>query len=166
MSPRLKDLYDINYSPSLKQIKEELQCWNLLPISFLGQINVIKMNILPGFSYLFQSLPCYLDKTFFKSLNKWVSSFIWKNTSSRIAFKTLTKSEEKGGLGLPDLQLYYWAAQTKGLISWVQKRRTTHWTDTEKLCLPTSLPSLPFIYNINALHSIPRTYIIYNTLWA
>jgi len=59
---KLKDLYSINYIPLLKKIKEELEHWKMLPISFLGRINVIKMNVLPRFSYLFQSLPCYLDK--------------------------------------------------------------------------------------------------------
>lgn len=59
-----------------------------------------------------------------------------------------------------------WATQTKGLISWVQRRRTAHWTDIEELCFPTSLTSLPFINNINTLHSVSRTYVIRNTLQA
>ena len=100
---KLKDLYLINYVPLLKKVKEELGHWKMLPISFLGQINVIKMNILPRFSYLFQSLPSYLDKTFFKSVNKMITSFIWNNSLPRIAFKTLTKSREKGGAGFTGL---------------------------------------------------------------
>lgn len=163
----LKDLYLINYIPLLKKVKEELEHWKMLPISFLGRINVIKMNILPRFSYLFQSLPCYLDKTFFKSINKMLTSFIWKNSAPRIAFKTLTKSREKGGLALPDLQMYYWAAQTKGLISWVQRRNNAHWIDIEEeLCTPISTTLLPFINNINALHQLTKTYVVYNTLRA
>lgn len=91
VAPKLKDLYLINYIPLLKKIKEELEHWKMLPISFLGRINVIKMNVLPRFSYLFQSLPCYLVKTFFKSINKMLTSFIWKNSLPRIAFKTFNK---------------------------------------------------------------------------
>ncbi len=105
VSPRLKDLFNINYSLWLQKMKEELKHWNLLPISLLRQINVIKMNILPRFNYLFQSLPCYLHKTFFKSINKLLSSFIWKNSSPRKTFQTLIKSKEKGEPWLPDLQL-------------------------------------------------------------
>ncbi len=166
VSPRLEDLFIINYSLWLQKMKEELEHWNLLPISLLRQINVIKMNILPRFNYLFQSLPCYLHKTFFKSINKLLSSFIWKNSSPRKTFKTLTKSKGNGGLGLPDLQLYYWAAQTKCLSRWIQKK-TTHLTDIEEeLCLPSSLITLPFINNINALNSVSSTYVVYNTLRA
>lgn len=78
--------------------------------------------------------------------------------------KTLTKSREKGGLGLPDFQ---WAAQTKGMISWIQNRKTAHWTDIEEeLCYPTSITTLPFINNVKAIKPISRTYVIRNTLQA
>lgn len=63
VSPKLKELHNINYVPLIQKIKEELAHWKTLPISFLGRINVIKMNA--RFSYSFQSLPCYLDKAFF-----------------------------------------------------------------------------------------------------
>lgn len=163
----LKDLFQVNYTPLLSKIKEELEYWNLLPISFIGRINVIKMNVLPRFNYLFQSLPCYLNKPFFQSINKIISSFIWKNSTPRISLKTLTKSKEKGGLGLPDFQLYYWAAQTKDIISWIQNRTTAHWTDIEgELCFPSSIITLPFINNIKAIKSVSRTYVIRNTLQA
>ncbi len=69
VSPRLEDLFNINYSPLLQKMKEELEHWNLLPNSLLGRINVIKMNILPHFNHLFQSLPGqgYLEYLFLKS---------------------------------------------------------------------------------------------------
>lgn len=43
VSSKLKDLHHINYDPLLKKIKIELEHWKMLPISFLGRINVIKM---------------------------------------------------------------------------------------------------------------------------
>lgn len=125
------------------------------------------MNVLPRFNYLFQSLPCYLSKPFFQSINKRISSFIWKTSTPRISSKTLTKSKEKGGLGLPDFQMYYWAAQTKNVISWVQNRTTAHWTDIEgELCFPSSITTLPFIDNIKAIKPTSKTYVMGNTLQA
>lgn len=53
--PKLKYLfqvYYVNYVPPLKKIKEELEHWNLLPISFLWRIIVIKINVMPRISYL------------------------------------------------------------------------------------------------------------------
>lgn len=168
VSSDLKDLFNLNYPPLLKKIKEDLDYWKLLPISLLGRINTIKMNILPRLSFLFQSLPCYLHKAFFDSLNKLISSFVWKNSTPRISFKTLIRAKENGGLGLPDLQLYYWAAQTKGMISWIHLDcRTAHWTGIEEeLCSPTPLTFLPYINNISTLHSVTRSYVVYNILRA
>lgn len=110
MSPKLKGVFHINYLPLLTKIKE-LEHWTRLPISSLGWINVIKIIILPCLSYLCQSLSCYLDYDFTKSVNTFLSSFIRENSSPRIAFKTLIKPKETRGLGLPDLQLHYWVAQ-------------------------------------------------------
>lgn len=118
-------IFHINYDPLLKMVMEELEHWNLLSVSFLRWI---KMNILPRFSYLFQSLRWYLDHTWFKSINNLTSSFIWKSSSPRTTQKPLTVSKDNSGLGLPDLQVYCWVAQTNSLMSWAQNHRTAHWT--------------------------------------
>lgn len=60
ITPILKDLFKENYAPLFEVIKKELNIWRTLPISFLGRINVIRMNILPRFLYLFQSLTLLL----------------------------------------------------------------------------------------------------------
>lgn len=51
VSPKLKDLFCMNYPSLLKKIKEDLELWNLLPISLLERNNVIKMNILPRLNF-------------------------------------------------------------------------------------------------------------------
>lgn len=50
-------LLSANFSPLLAKIKSDLQRWNNLPLSLIGKINVIKMNVLPKFLFLFQSIP-------------------------------------------------------------------------------------------------------------
>lgn len=50
---KFKDLYSANFSPLLRQIKEDLGRWRVLGLSLVAQINCIKMNILPRFSYIF-----------------------------------------------------------------------------------------------------------------
>lgn len=93
------------------------------------------MYILPRFNFLFQSLPCYLNKDFLKSINKLKSSFIWKNAPPRISFKTFF---ENGGQNLPDLQLCHWAALTKGMIIWLHEHSAAPWADIERdICFPS-----------------------------
>ena len=62
---QLYQIYSLNYEPLLKKAEADLERWKSLPISLIGRINCIKMNILPKFLYLFQSLPTPIPKTFF-----------------------------------------------------------------------------------------------------
>lgn len=93
----------------------------MLPISLLGRINTIKLNVLPRLNYLFQNLPCYLTPVVFQSLNSSISRYIWNNKHQRVGFSKLTKPKELGGLSLPNLQFYYWSAQLVKLV-YEQKR--------------------------------------------
>lgn len=45
-----KDIFKANYHPFLSNLKQDLECWDPLPLSLGGRINMIKMNILPKFS--------------------------------------------------------------------------------------------------------------------
>lgn len=51
------DLYKENFSKLLDQITQDLQRWSHIAISLAGKNNIIKMNILPFFLFLFQCIP-------------------------------------------------------------------------------------------------------------
>lgn len=57
ITPTIEDLVSCNYDPMISTVTESMNSWSSMPISLLGHINVIKMNILPKFLYLFQSIP-------------------------------------------------------------------------------------------------------------
>lgn len=42
-----KDLYDNNFKPLKKEIKEDCRKWRAFPCSWIGRINMVKMAILP-----------------------------------------------------------------------------------------------------------------------
>uniref|UniRef100_A0A9J8DJL7 Uncharacterized protein n=1 Tax=Cyprinus carpio carpio TaxID=630221 RepID=A0A9J8DJL7_CYPCA len=101
----------------LNSIQYLLYCyicrWNNLPLSLIGKINVIKMNVLPKFLFLFQSIPLFLPKYFFDSLDKMISSFIWCTKPVRIKLVTLQHPILSGGLAT----LHTWVSpQSK--VSW------------------------------------------------
>lgn len=62
-------MFKANFSPLLTQLKQDLEHWNLLPLSLGGRINIIKMKVLPKFLYVFQCVCLYLSK----SLCPWTS---------------------------------------------------------------------------------------------
>lgn len=55
-------------------------------------------------------------------------------------------SKEKGGLGLPNLKMYYWVAQFRAIVVWMTKDEETGWLSIEQNSLTgISLSTLPFL---------------------
>ena len=42
-----KDLYIENYKTLMKEIKDDTDRWRNIPCSWIGTINIVKMNLLP-----------------------------------------------------------------------------------------------------------------------
>lgn len=79
----MQNLHQENFSPLTEKIKLDLERWKSLGLSLAGKVNCIKMNVLPKFLYLFQCIPLYLTKSFFKSIDRAFISFIWNNKTPR-----------------------------------------------------------------------------------
>lgn len=120
----ISGLASANFTPLISKITSDMQRWGNLPLSLIGRINVIKMNILPKFLFLFQSIPLFLPKNFFDSLDKIISSFIWAGKSPRVRKSLLQRCRLSGGLALPSFQSYYWAAHIHKLCYWLQSPGT------------------------------------------
>uniref|UniRef100_A0A8C9YTJ5 Reverse transcriptase domain-containing protein n=1 Tax=Sander lucioperca TaxID=283035 RepID=A0A8C9YTJ5_SANLU len=102
---QLHQIYFLNYEPLLKKTEADLERWKSLPISLIGRINCMKMNVLPKFLYLFQAL---------------ISRFLRNGKVPRVKLKTLCRPTEQGGLNLPDFKLYYLAAQSRAVWTWIK----------------------------------------------
>ena len=46
LTKEVKDLYDKNFKSLKKEIKEDLRRWKDLPCSWIGKINIVKIDIL------------------------------------------------------------------------------------------------------------------------
>lgn len=60
----LSGLASANFTPLISKISSDIERWRNLPLSLIGKINVVKMNILPKFLFLFQSIPLSAKKFF------------------------------------------------------------------------------------------------------
>ncbi len=143
--PSLHNLYNANYKKIIRHISSDLERWSLLPLSLLGRVESIRMNVLPRLLYLFQMLPVEIPKPTFDHLNKLLSKFLWQNKRPRIRLKTLQSLTSDRGLKLPNLKNYFWAAQMKPMIAWIQNDTFTRWLNIEKSMCAEPLEILPFL---------------------
>lgn len=106
-----------------------------------GRIQIVKMNILPRYLYLFRFLPIFLPRSFFNAINSSISSFIWAGQHARANKSLLQRNRSLGGLGLPNLLGDYWAANTQMILLWfIAPQRS--WCQLEAGSCSSSLQSL------------------------
>lgn len=113
VTKEFSSLFKANYPHLVVKLQTNIQFWRSLPISLIGRINKIKMIFLPQQLYLFQCLPAFLPKSFFKHLDSVNLPFIWNYKNHRIKKAQLHESKWAGGLAFPDFSLYYWASNIK-----------------------------------------------------
>ena len=68
----------------MKEIKEDPNRWRDIPCSWIGRINIVKMNVLPKAIYRFKAILIKLLTVFFRELEQIISQFVWKYKKSQI----------------------------------------------------------------------------------
>lgn len=126
-------IFDLNGPPLLRMIREDIKRWMTLPLSLWGRAEVIKTNILLRLIYIYASLPVQFPQGWFKEIEALFTSFLWKDKKPKINRKTLSKLRSQGGLGVPDVFLYYLSYNVRFPLAWgyndIPTRGTWDWLE-------------------------------------
>ena len=72
----MKDLFKENYKPLFKEIREGTNKWKIIPYSWIGRINIVKIAIPSKVIYRFNAILIKLPLIFFTKLEKMTLNFI------------------------------------------------------------------------------------------
>lgn len=106
LSRNLHDIVQINITPVLQSIKTNFAKWKMLNLSLWGKVNTIKMMVSSKINYIFMMIPLEFPSSIFKQYDQLVWEFLWEGKKPRIAMKKKFATRIKGGLALPDIELY------------------------------------------------------------
>ena len=103
-----------------------------IQLSWVGKIAAFKMQTLPKIIYYFRCLPIPIPAKFFKQLNIKLRQFIWNKKKTRVAFSILTSITAHGGMNLPDIRNYYYAAILDQMKYWFSPQKDKLWLNIEQ----------------------------------
>uniref|UniRef100_A0A3Q3FRX3 Reverse transcriptase domain-containing protein n=1 Tax=Labrus bergylta TaxID=56723 RepID=A0A3Q3FRX3_9LABR len=119
VSADIKELYKLNFIPTLKAVKNDISRWFDLPLSWMGRISLVKMNVLPRMLYPMQMLPLKINRRVILDIERSLSKFIWHGKKSRLKMKTLQLPIDRGGQALPNFLYYNWACHGRIISRWL-----------------------------------------------
>ena len=61
-----------------------------------------------------------------------ISRFVWGGGELKVRYKTLQLPKERGGMGLPKLKEYFYAAQLRPVYCWCKSEFRAKWKYVEK----------------------------------
>lgn len=124
-------LKKFNYTKNHQDLKKLIKSWDHLTLTWADRLSIIKAILLPKFIFLFRTLPLKLSLKELKEWQRLLLDFLWEKKRHRISFTTLRKSKDKGGLQVPDLELYFAAANLVPVVRTLNRQLVVHWKGIE-----------------------------------
>lgn len=107
-------MYSANY-PSLFHQLDSLLTGNISIYPGSAKLPQLKMTWLPKLLYHFRVLPIPIGSHILRSLQQKINAFIWNYRKPSMAAWVSYRTRLEGGLGIPNIQRYYQAAQLAAL---------------------------------------------------
>ena len=133
LTPTINDMVQANFNPLLQRIKDNLDKWKLINLSLWGKVNTIKMMVASQVNYISMMVPLTVPDSFFKQYNQIIREFLWNGKKPRMKLEKLYTTRNKGGLALPNVELYRTAFEVSKLAKhWCGEHSSLGWLDIER----------------------------------
>ena len=124
---------NLNFSQTLKSIKESINVWKWRGLSLLGRIQIVKTFAIPKLMFRASVIP--VSKELIKEANSVLYNFIW-NGKDKVKRLALISDIEMGGLKMLDIQFMICAKRVTCLKKLLEDYSSPWRTILDKLLLP------------------------------
>lgn len=131
-------LIDLNLTPILNSVPQQLARWRKLKLSWFGLVTALKMKVLLKFIFLFRNLILLIPVKVLIGIQSMFTSFVWDQKRPRFKAALLQKSKEEGSISLSNVLLYYQAVVLDYLVQWWNPSGKQSW-ECEQLDIPFPL---------------------------
>lgn len=107
-------------------------------------MSALKRSTLPRIIYILHTVPITPPQSFFKCLRKAFVVFVWNDRRPRLAYEILCRSKLEGGVGLPDVVLYYKAMALMHILNWCHDSSNKMRVSLEKTMAGRNLVGAPW----------------------
>ena len=144
-----------NWDLKLENCQNHINKLKQRHLTFFGKIKLIKLNLLPMFTYLFQSI--YVPDYVLNSINKQFFDFLWGEKREKIKRNTLIGDIREGGMKMIDIKLFVKSIK----VSWVKRLMLTdddsNWQEITKFYLNQYGKKLLIFYmNFDSIKFLPK----------
>lgn len=141
-----------NVIPCGVTIRQQMSRWTKLPLSWYGRTAMMKMKILPKLLFLFNNLVLNISMEILQDIQRLINNFIWNSKRPRINLSLLCQKVKDGGVALPMVLFYYYAARLSNMVQWWHPRTRMYW-EVEQLGIPLSLSEWALLLQQSAIKS-------------